>query len=597
MNIKSWWRKQREERFRLSPPAHRLLSYFVSDRRLLLLGLLCLLAANILRLMVPSIMRHTIDDLSVSVSRAKLLRHCAILLGFGLVQAALLFYQRRVIIGVARNIEYRLRNDLYAHLQKLPLQFYQKRRTGDLMARATADLASIRMFTGQGLISVGNAVFAPLFIIPVMAWINWRLTLLAFVPMPLLVITTRFFSKRIHERSKNVQEQYGVLASASQEALAGVRVTRAFVQEKAEAARFERVNLELIKRNLELIRVAVIYAPLLQLLIGLGVVTIFWYGSNLIMRGSLTIGQYVQITLYLGFIWGPMIAIGGVLSQYQRSMASMGRINTILSITPAIADTRQATSTTPLNGEIEFRNLTFTYRDAPEPTLRNINLRIAPGQTVAFVGATGSGKSTLMNLVPRLLDAPPGQIFIDGRPIRQIPLKVLREAIGYVPQETLLFSDTIAENIAYGIKNATREEIEQAALKAQLAGDIGEFASGYDTIVGERGITLSGGQRQRTAIARALIKNPRILILDDALSSVDTHTEERILGHLRQVMKGRTNLIVSHRVSTVKDADLIVVLVGGEIVEQGTHEELIRQDGLYATLNKRQMLEEEIVAS
>jgi len=421
--------------------------------------------------------------------------------------------------------------------------------------------------------------------------------------MPLVATATHYFSQRIHDRFEQVQEYFGAVSNRAQEALSGVRVIRAYTQEQAEIKSFRRVNSEFVDRNMKLIRLSGIFHPILQCFIGLGFIAVLWYGGNLVIRGNrgdaggITIGQFVQFTLYLGYLVWPMIALGWVINIFQRGMASMGRMNQIMSIEPAIRDTELTRDIREITGEIEFRNLTFNYNGASEPALKDVSLRITPGQTVAFVGAVGSGKSTLMNLVTRLLDAEPGQVLIDGLPIREIPLGVLRSSIGYVPQETFLFSETIAENIAFGVENATREEIEQAAVEAGIADDILEFPKGYETIVGERGITLSGGQKQRTAIARALIRRPRILILDDALSSVDTYTEEKILAHLRRIMRDRTSLIVSHRVSTVKDADLIVVLEDGRIAERGTHDTLIARGGLYAELYEKQLLEEELAAS
>ena len=578
---------------RFSPPIRRLLGYFSPYRTQLTGGLLCLFAATLLRLAAPSVLGRALDGLIGSISNTTLIRYCIILLSLALGQAVLLFLQRRMLVGVARDVEYRIRRDFHTHLQKLPLQFYQKQRTGDLMARATSDLASIRMLTGPGLITTANAVFAPALIIPLMCSINWRLTLLSLIPMPLLLVTTQVFSKRVHEKSRKVQEHYGNLTSAAQEVLTGMKLLRAYSQERNTAARFKEASRELVRRNLSLIRLSVVFVPLLQFFFALGHIAILWYGSYLILNGRLSIGQFVQITLYLGLIWAPMISFGGVINQYQRARASMERIDNILSIQPAIADSGSTLDIKDVSGAIEFNNLTFTYKGAKTPALKDISLHIAPGQTVAFVGSTGSGKTTLMNLVSRLLDAEAGQVLIDGRPIQEIPLRVLRRGIGYVPQESSLFSETIAENIAYGVEHDA-SEIELAATMAGLAEDVKEFPEGFETVVGERGVKLSGGQRQRTAIARALIKRPSILILDDALSAVDTHTEERILENLRHVRQGRTSLFVSHRVSTVRDADLIVVLDDGRVVEQGTQSELIARGGLYASMNARQQLDEEL---
>ncbi|HEY6332700.1 MAG TPA: ABC transporter ATP-binding protein, partial [Blastocatellia bacterium] len=494
-------------------------------------------------------------------------------------------------------IEYDLRNDFYSHLQKLPLEFYQNNRTGDLMARATNDLSAVRMVVGPALMYSMNTLFATLLIIPIMASISWKLTLLAFLSMPLVVIATNYFSKIIHDRFEAVQAYFGTVSNRAQESLAGVRVIRAYTQEQAEINSFKRVNRQFVNHNLNLIRISAVFQPILQFFIGLGFIAVLWYGGSLTVGGRITIGQFVEFNLYLGYLVWPMIALGWVINLYQRGMASMGRINAILATVPAIDDTHQDPSITDIQGEIEFSDLNFTYTGSREPVLKEINMRIAPGQTIALVGPVGSGKSTLMNLVPRLLDCRRGEVLIDGRPIQDVPLDVLRSSIGYVPQETFLFSETLGENIAFGVESASAGEIEQAAEESGLADDISEFPKGFETILGERGITLSGGQKQRTTIARALIRRPRILMLDDALSSVDTYTEEKILSHLRRVMRGRTSLISSHRVSTVKDADLIVVLDEGRIVERGTHDELIEYGGFYRELYEKQLLEEELAAS
>jgi ATP-binding cassette subfamily B protein len=575
-------------------PFRRLLSYFAPYRKTLIFGVSCIFFTNLAKLTQPIVLRYAVDDLASAVTSSKLLQFAGLIISITLVQGVFLFMQRRALINMSRHIEYDLRSDFYRHLQKLPFDFYQSQRTGDLMARATNDLSAVRMVAGPALMYSMNTVFAMALLVPLMASISWRLTLLAFLSMPLVAVATNYFGKRIHERFEKVQEYFGTVSSRAQEALAGVRVIRAYTQEDAETETFRGVNREFVNLNLRLIRLSGVFHPILQFFIGLGFIAVLWYGGGLTVEGRITIGQFVQFTLYLGYLVWPMIALGWVINIFQRGMASMGRMNQILSIEPAIRDADRPLDIVEIAGEIEFRDLTFTYGGATEPALSGINLRIAPGQSIAFVGAVGSGKSTLANLVPRLLDAEPGQVLIDGRPIREIPLKVLRSSIGYVPQETFLFSETIAENIAFGVEKASQEKIEQAAKEAGIADDIAEFPSGYETILGERGITLSGGQKQRTAIARALIRRPKILILDDALSAVDTYTEERILGHLRDQMRGRTSLIVSHRVSTVKDADLIVVLDQGRIVERGAHDELIAQRGLYAELYDKQLLEDEL---
>jgi ATP-binding cassette subfamily B multidrug efflux pump len=578
-------------------PLRKLISYFAPYKRAMIFGISCVFMTNVLKMAAPLVLRRAVDDLTTNVTHGKLLDYGGLLVLFALIQGVFLFTQRRVLINMSRDIEYDLRNDFYSHLQKLPFEFYQTHRTGDLMARATNDLSAVRMIVGPALMYSMNTIFAMALLVPLMMSISWRLTLLAFLSMPLVATATHYFSKKIHDRFEKVQEYFGTVSNRAQESLAGVRVIRAYTQEQAEIESFKKVNREFVNRNLQLIRLSGIFHPLLQCFIGLGFIAVLWFGGSLVIRGVITIGQFVQFNVYLGYLVWPMIALGWVINIFQRGMASMGRMNQIMSTEPSIRDDEQTRDVESLEGEIEFRDLTFRYSESRDPVLENIKLRIAPGQTVAFVGAVGSGKSTMMNLVTRLLDAKPGQLLIDGRPIREIPLSVLRSSIGYVPQETFLFSETVAENIAFGIENATADEIERSATEAGIAEDIKEFPEGFATLVGERGITLSGGQKQRTAIARALIRRPRILILDDALSSVDTYTEEKILGHLRRIMRGRTSLIVSHRVSTVKDADLIVVLEDGRIAERGTHDSLIAMGGLYAELYEKQLLEEELAAT
>jgi ATP-binding cassette subfamily B multidrug efflux pump len=578
-------------------PFRRLLGYFARYKRTIIVGTICVFMTNVVRLTAPVVLRHAVDDLTAQITNSKLLEYAGLIVAIALTQGIFLFAQRRLLINMSRDIEYDLRNDFYEHLQKLPFEFYQTHRTGDLMARATNDLSAVRMIVGPALMYSMNTVFAMALIVPLMGSVSWRLTLLAFLSMPLVATATNYFSKRIHDRFEKVQEYFGTVSNRAQESLAGVRVIRAYTQEPFEIESFKHVNREFVNRNLQLIRLSGIFHPILQFFIGLGFIAVLWFGGRLVVSNQISIGQFFQFTLLLGYLVWPMIALGWVINIFQRGMASMGRMHHIMSIEPAIRDTDEALGIDEIEGEIEFRDLTFTYGESREPALTSINLHIEPGQTVAFVGAVGSGKSTLMNLITRLLDAKPGQVLIDGRPIREIPLGLVRRSIGYVPQETFLFSETVAENIAFGVEHATPEDIELAATEAGIAEDILEFPAGFETLVGERGITLSGGQKQRTAIARALIRRPKILILDDALSSVDTYTEERILGYLRRIMVGRTSLIVSHRVSTVKDADLIVVLEEGQIAERGTHDSLVARGGIYAELYEKQLLEEELAAS
>jgi ATP-binding cassette subfamily B multidrug efflux pump len=571
-----------------------LLGYFRPHRSKLIFGIVCVLMVNAIKLTAPIVLGRAVDDLTGGASRDKLLLFGGLLVLITLVQGVFLFLQRLLFIHISRHADYHLRDDFYAHLQALPYQCYQGQHTGDLMARATNDISVIRNLVGAGLMYFLNTAFIILLIVPQMALVNWRLTLVAFIWTPLVALANQGFSKRIHNRSKHAQEAFGIVSNQAQESLSGIRLTRAYMQEDAEIRKFRGSNRELVNHNLKLVRLTAVFAPVLQFLAETGFLVLLWFGGSLVTNKQITIGQFVQFTLYLGYLIYPMIELGSVVSLFQRGKASLGRINEIMSIKPAGHDTEPLTGITQIDGEIEFRDLTFAYSDSVQPAIADINLRIRPGQTVAFVGSVGSGKSTLMNVVPRLLETQHGQVLIDGHPIQKVPLSVLRKSIACVPQESFLFSGTLSDNIAFGAKDATVQEIEQAAAEAELSNDIEGFSEGYQTILGERGVTLSGGQKQRTALARALIRKPRILILDDAMSSVDAFTEERILDHLRQIMRDRTTLIISQRISTVMGADQIVVLDGGRIIECGTHQELLLLGGLYADLYTRQHLEQEL---
>jgi ATP-binding cassette subfamily B multidrug efflux pump len=587
-------------------PLRRLLVYFDRFKVPLATGFVCVIGSAAFSLLKPAIVGSAVDVLSKSVTREALIRYALMFVGAAAVEGLFLYLQRWIIIGTSRRIEYDMRNDFYAHLQTLPTAFYQEQQTGDLMSRATNDLSSVRMLIGPAVMHSASSLLVVIGAFIMMLRIDTEMALLSLIAVPIVAGATKYFGQRIHVQYKAVQDYFGDISSRVQENLAGVRVVRAFTQEENEITNFKRMNREYVNRNRSLIRLTASFYPALHMLIGLMFVLIFFLGSRRIIAGRLSIGAFVAFQFYLGRMVWPLIALGWVINLFQRGMASMVRLHEVWAVEPEVRTDVGKAVEGRLRGDLDVRDLTFTYPAGPplagekarkvrtDPVLRDINLSVQHGQTIGIVGRTGSGKSTLLALITRTFEPPPMTIFLDGRPIETIPLHQLREWIGVVPQETFLFSESIEENIRFGRATAADEEVAQSAEMAGLTGDVATFPQGLATVIGERGITLSGGQKQRTAIARALIRDPAILILDDSLSAVDTATEERILRALREIRKGRTVVIVSHRVSSVKDADHIIVLDDGRIVERGNHEALIAQRGYYADLYRRQTLEEEI---
>jgi ATP-binding cassette subfamily B multidrug efflux pump len=565
--------------------------YIWKYRRGMALGGLCLVMKDLAQALQPLMIRGAVDSFR---DGSTFVRFAAYLVGLALLKGVFQYWMRVILIGISRDIEFDLRNDLFAHLIRLSPEYYARTRTGDIMARATNDLNAVRMMLGPGVMYWFETSLTFILAIAIMTHVDWRLAMFAVLPAPAVSLAVIFFGRVIHDRFEKIQEIFSDISSRVQENLAGVRMIRAFVQEKAEMRRFEELNRAYIAQNIRLVRVQGLFDPLLEALIGLTFLVVLWVGGRQVLAGRISVGSFVMFNTYMGMLVWPMIALGWVVNLMQRGSASLKRINDILQEQPTISAPPDAVRLGAVRGEIEFRQVTVDYGSGP--ALNGIDLRIPAGATLAVVGHTGSGKSTLVNLLPRLFDPTAGAVLLDGIDLCRLDPADVRRQVGFVPQETFLFSDTIAGNIAFGVDSATPEQIRRAAELAGLAGDIEGFPLGYDTMVGERGITLSGGQKQRTAIARALMRDPRILILDDALSAVDTQTEEQILTHLAGVMQGRTVILISHRVSTVRQADAIVVLERGKIVERGTHDELVEAGGYYAALSQKQTLEEELEA-
>jgi len=578
-----------------------LFPYLRRHRTALIWGFVGLFASNAFQLASPWVLKYVFDGLGRQITHGRLLAYGGALLGMAILGGISRFIMRKLLIGVSREVEYELRNDFFKQLTRLSYSFYNRTPTGDLMARATNDLNAVRAVLGPGIMYSVNTVVTLATALTLMFILSWKLTLISLIPLPLISFYMLRYGKVIHDRFEEVQERFSNITARAQEYLSGIRVVKAYVQEEAAIEQMRIGGEEYRASYLRLVRVDSLFSPAIGFLAGLATLLVLGFGGWQVMEGRITLGSFVAFNSYLGILIWPMIALGWVASMIQRGAASMKRLNVILQAEPEIVSPISQAEFVLASGhapELEFRNVHFSYPSRPESeVLRGLNLKVRSGETVAVVGRTGSGKTSLVHLVMRVYDPTSGQVLLDGRDLREIPLEELRGIVGYVPQETFLFSRSIAENIALGRPDAAEEDIHRMAELSKLADDVVEFPDRYATLVGERGVTLSGGQKQRTAIARALLRNPGILVLDDALASVDTKTEEAILTGLREFMRHRTTLLVAHRVSTVMLADRIVVIEEGRVIEEGTHLELLERNGVYAELAKVQELEAELEAA
>ena len=572
-----------------------LVKYFARYRWTVVLGIVCLLAVDGMQLIIPRIIKEAVDDLTAGgIVRGDLVHYAGALVALAAGIAILRFLWRFLIIGTSRHIEEDLRNRLFGHLQNLSVRYFAVTKTGDLMAHATNDLNAVRMASGIGIVAATDAFVLGLATIGFMLALNVRLTLLALVPMPVIALFTLRAGRLLHQRFERVQETFSDLTERVRESIAGIRVVKAYAQERYELGRLADVGQEYVRRNIHLIRIWGAFFPFIMMLSSMSIVIIIFFGGRQVVLGTITTGDLVAFMSYLGILTWPMIAMGWVVNVMQRGAASMGRINRILETVPEIADAAGAEELRGARGEVEFHDVGFRYEDDLDPALCGVSVHVPAGTSLGVVGRTGSGKSTLVNLLLRIYEPTEGAVRVDGRDVCRLTLSSLRGAIGYVPQDTFLFSDTIRENIKFGRPDAPEENVLEAARIAGMLEEIEAFPKGMDTLVGERGVTLSGGQKQRIAIARALITDPAIVILDDALSSVDTATEERIQQELKCALRNRTSIVVSHRISSLKHSDQIIVLGDGRIIERGTHEELLAMGGLYQTIHERQLLEAEM---
>jgi ATP-binding cassette, subfamily B, multidrug efflux pump len=569
--------------------------YFLRYKKKLLLGFLFIVLSDVASVYVPLLMRDSIDALQKNATSGLLLRYGLLIVAASLISGIFRYFIRQTIIVVSREIEFDLRGDFWKHIQQLPLRFFQNNSTGNIMAHATNDINAVRMFLGPAVMYSTDTAVTLILVLSLMFSLNFSLTIYALIPLPILSFAVFKIGKKIHKKFTVIQEKFAELTTMAQENFSGIRVVKSYVREESEMKRYSEESKIYIRKNLNLVRIQGLFMPLLFLITGLSIIIVIWAGGIKTINGEITLGELTAFIVYLGFLIWPVIALGWVTNIVQQGEASMKRLNKIINEPYEIDDTDLTdNSIKTISGEIEFKNVSFSYGDGHPEILKNINLKIVRGSTLAIMGFTGSAKTSFINLIPRLYDCTNGEVLIDGKNVKQIPLEILRTNIGLVQQESFLFSDTVMNNLTFGLKDIDGKFVREASSIAQFDNDVDSFPNKYETIVGERGITFSGGQKQRASLARALAINPKILILDDSFSSVDTNTEEEILKRIKNFMKERTSIIISHRISTVKDADKIIVLNEGRIAEQGTHNELVELGGIYADLHFKQLLEKEL---